>query len=645
MKPYIGNAIIGNGRMLAALGSNGEMHRLFWPQIDMYQQLNLTWATVLSPVFGDRAIRLDDEGNWVYSQEYVRDTNIMKTSARAKRADLSVEMLDFVLPDRDILVRRFEITNKSGEPIPVVFLYYTSFHINESSLNNAVSFDNDGDILLHYKQGTWLAVGGNKEPGDYQCGWCEENSLSGYLNGNGLSMASDGCQAWNLGSIKPGRSKSVTVYFAAGRSQRDVKNNILYVRGRGTDSILQETAEFWEKYLEQGFSLDCTEEEVKQVYKRSIMVCFLLMNRDTGGVIAAPEFDPTYNRCGGYGYCWPRDGVYIAHAMLKNGYPEYARKFYQWAANCQDHGGGWPQRLYTNGELAAGWGDQIDETGTVLWGMYQLYKETWDIGFAELMWPTLEKAAAFLLRFMDSETGLPAISWDPWEERLGQHAYSCAAVFAGLKGAGLLAKALGEAEAADRWLAAAKALQAKIIDYFWQDSLDRFIRTGWIAVSYEEFERHRKAGESVKEVIGPKGYITYLVFGDDRADASLLGLVFPFSVIAPDNEKMRKTADYTISVLNNSKTGGIMRYSGDHYIGGNPWVLTTLWAGIFEGVAGNWEKAGEYLRWAVEHRTGLGLLPEQIDRETGHTAWVVPLAWSHAMFLLLMNMMSEAKKL
>jgi GH15 family glucan-1,4-alpha-glucosidase len=39
------------------------------------------------------------------------------------------------------------------------------------------------------------------------------------------------------------------------------------------------------------------------------------------------------------------------------------------------------------------------------------------------------------------------------------------------------------------------------------------------------------------------------------------------------------------------------------------------------------------LDYAVSAQTKLGLLPEQVT-DNGDPAWVVPLAWSHAMLLL-----------
>jgi GH15 family glucan-1,4-alpha-glucosidase len=204
---------------------------------------------------------------------------------------------------------------------------------------------------------------------------------------------------------------------------------------------------------------------------------------------------------------------------------------------------------------------------------------------------------------------------------------------------------MGKTELADRWLASAVVIKETIKKYFWDAEVERYLRSGWIGVNYDEFARRKSSGRGTRELIGPKGQITHLVFGDNKADISLLGLTVPFEVLNPDDEGMQKTVEHLVKALTNPDVGGIHRYLGDNYIGGNPWVLTTLWLGLFEASMGKWEEAAGRLNWAVEHRTALGFLPEQVDRHGGHTAWVVPLAWSHAMYLLLANTLSEAKKL
>src|SRR5207302_1131625 len=50
--------------------------------------------------------------------------------------------------------------------------------------------------------------------------------------------------------------------------------------------------------------------------RRSLLVCEVVADRATGGIIAAPEFDPHFTRCGGYGFVWGRDLAFTCLALL-----------------------------------------------------------------------------------------------------------------------------------------------------------------------------------------------------------------------------------------------------------------------------------------------------------------------------------------
>jgi GH15 family glucan-1,4-alpha-glucosidase len=79
--------------------------------------------------------------------------------------------------------------------------------------------------------------------------------------------------------------------------------------------------------------------------------------------------------------------------------------------------------------------------------------------------------------------------------------------------------------------------------------------------------------------------------------------------------------------------GGVLRHEDDDYAGGNPWLISTLWLGLAERQAGDEPGHRASIDYALARQTSLGLLPEQVTRE-GDPAWVVPLGWSHAMFIL-----------
>jgi glucoamylase len=71
-------------------------------------------------------------------------------------------------------------------------------------------------------------------------------------------------------------------------------------------------------------------------------------------------------------------------------------------------------------------------------------------------------------------------------------------------------------------------------------------------------------------------------------------------------------------------------------------VLAALWLGLWHRQVGEDHGLDRPLTYALSARTKLGLLPEQViaDREP---AWVVPLAWSHAMLLLAARPELEAR--
>ncbi|MFZ5591862.1 MAG: hypothetical protein ACOY81_08680, partial [Bacillota bacterium] len=59
-----------------------------------------------------------------------------------------------------------------------------------------------------------------------------------------------------------------------------------------------------------------------------------------------------------------------------------------------------------------------------------------------------------------------------------------------------------------------------------------------------------------------------------------------------------------------------------------------LWLSIYHTLAGSLSRARELITWADSNASPTGLLPEQINKEKGGPAWVLPLNWSHAMYTL-----------
>ena len=107
-----------------------------------------------------------------------------------------------------------------------------------------------------------------------------------------------------------------------------------------------------------------------EIYKRSILLFPLLANQETGGIIASPEIDENFTKCGRYAYCWPRDAVFVTRALDILNMTKETEKFYKvFCKNTQSENGMWEQRFYTDGKLAPCWGYQIDEAASVIYGV------------------------------------------------------------------------------------------------------------------------------------------------------------------------------------------------------------------------------------------------------------------------------------
>ncbi|MGZ6525433.1 MAG: glycoside hydrolase family 15 protein, partial [Tumebacillaceae bacterium] len=109
-KPYLIDAVIGNGRILACLTASGELVRAFWPTIDYAQHVNRMQAGLR--LNGEAAITWLSGDAFTHEQRYVTDTNIVQTEYRANSLPLTVTSFDLVAPDEDVIVRHFIVKNE-----------------------------------------------------------------------------------------------------------------------------------------------------------------------------------------------------------------------------------------------------------------------------------------------------------------------------------------------------------------------------------------------------------------------------------------------------------------------------------------------------------------------------------------------------
>ena len=640
VKSFFNDAIIGNSRMLGCLSSRGQLLRLFWPNIDYMQQIENFHTGVCFN--NQKALTVWLHNNrWEQKQSYIEGTNILSTVLSNSTLGLEITQLDYCLMEEDVLIRQYEIHNISKSELDVDFIVYSSAITSVPEMASTL-FDFEMDALIHYKHGHYMSIKGDREVYKFQLGGnildsAKDGDLKGY---NDSLMVNDGAMSFKIGRIKPGEKRNFSLRISLASSLKALKQLVKKLSSINTELMLKETKAYWGNYLGNCKKITTGKVEIDALYERSLLVFKLLSDEKSGAFMAAPEADENRVNSGRYAYCWGRDAAFIATALDECGLHKEVEAFYSWAAEIQEENGSWLQRYYMDGNLAPSWGMQIDETGSILWGIYQHYEMVKNEEFLRKNWNTVKNGVEFLLSFIDTVTGLPKPCFDLWEYRVGEHAYSAAAVYGGITAGVKIGEILKEnKEDLLKWGKSAEDIKKSMERNLWKEENKCFLRGVKTKLNPGGSE---VSSDTLMIKINSKGYWQEVSLQDETVDASLLGLSIPFDVFSPKDPRMEQTAVTIEKKLYSPRVGGILRFEKDDYVGENPWILTTLWLSLFFIKSGNLEKAKEYFNWAIKGRTELNLLPEQIDSETGKAAWIIPLTWSHAMFILVLTELLKA---
>lgn len=617
---YFNDAIIGNKNVRVTFSKKGELLRLYYPNID-YRQF-VDELTVGVKVNDSRLINLADDINNVYTQNYIEDTNILCTEIKNTYFNLKITQTDYVPNKENILVRKYVLKNEHDIELDIDVLIHSTL-LNEK--NNKVSGIYQEDALIQYMHDYTIAIFSKNNPKSYQINNSIENFSEGEIGGKDyVGMNFDSSISYKIGKLKPGEEKEIEVLFAIYSNHQysleKVQEDIIRLKKVDMNKHLADTKKYWKNYLKKHDTLslpepkNVKEEKIQKIYKRTILLFPLLYNSETGGISAAVEVDEERSKCGGYSYSWPRDAIFITKAMYELGMDKEVEKFYKgFCQMTQSKNGMWEQRFYTDGSLAPSWGYQIDETASVIYGVYDYYEYKKEVKFLKDNLKMCEKAVKFLEKYLEdvlSNQKQMQLSYDIWEECEDIHLYSLSAIFSALN------------------------VMINIYDLVKPFYTDNRLKLEQIA------KAERKINQ---ELIDIKKYVLDNFYDtqkkcfvrnqtDRKMDISLLGAVYPFEMFSPKEKKVLNTVE-RINLTLRTYTGGYLRYEGDNYIGGNPWVIANLWLAEYYLKAGSKTKARECFNFAIIGSNEHGLLPEQVDNNTMDAAWVIGLGWSHAMFI------------
>lgn len=642
---YYNDAIIGNKKIIASYTEKGELQRLCYPEVDGRQFIDYFQTGV--KINDSNLIYLHQDINNKYSQEYIENTNILKTNIDNTYFNFNIEQIDFALVDKNIIVKKYIFKNNNSVDLD------TKFIINSKILSNDLERFGSRIVdkgIIQYNHNYAMAIFSNKNLYGHKLNDVQSTLQSAVImDKDYIGMSNEIAISYDIGVIHPGEQQELNIFILVDENH-DIEEKIQKCVKLNTDKEFENVKNYWNLYVENHSKIKIESnksdfyKKLLEIYNRTILLFPLLINDETGGIVAALELDENRTKSGCYAYCWPRDSIFITRAFDLLKMEEETEKFYNvFCKKTQSNNGMWEQRFYTDGTLAPCWGYQIDETASVIYGVYDHYKHTKDNKFLEENLKMCEKATEFLFAYTENLLNIDEedlvkkelqekykkyfeitkhVSYDLWEMNEGVHLYSLSSIISGLE---CMKKIYETIDNKQENLRLKQEKRNKIAL-----KLNKYIQ---LLKDYIEDNLIDKDTKTLKRNLK-----------DNNMDISVIGAVYPFNVFNPNEKVIKNTVD-KINMTLRTHTSGYLRFEYDNYMGGNnPWIITTLWMALYYIKINDLDNAKKCFSFVVNTSLRHGFLAEQVNNDDKNFKWVIGLGWSHAMFIIVLNELLKANE-
>lgn len=639
---------VGNGSLLVNVDHTGQIRDIFWPYVG--QENHTNGRVCRLGVWVDNRFSWLGDNGWQRTLRYGKDSLVTDSVLENTALKIRLLLRDGVDFHENLFIRQVTVENNDSREREVRLFFCYDLSLSGTTVGDSAYYEPSTGALFHYKGKRWFMISlfrgwrGNWKSGldQWAIGIKEVNGREGtwrdaedgFLSGNAVAQGQiDSVVALHL-VVPPGAQSSCWQTLIAGVDFRAVTKVYQAVDTRGPFLYLERTAAFWRLWVnkeEKIFSR--VPPRLVTLYHRSLLVLRTQIDNQ-GAILAANDHDIALFNRDTYSYMWPRDGALVAATLIDAGYSELSRKFFDFCHRVITDEGFLLHKYTPDGSLASSWHAwysrenaqlpiQEDETALVLWALWRHFKRFKDIEFVKRHYRGLViRSAEWLCSYVDEDTGLPRPSWDLWEERYGVHAWTVAAVWAGLQAAADFAEAFGENDLFMRYQRVAAAMRDGVWNYLYHQGEQRYVRS--LLVEDKTIFREM----------------------DMVMDASLIGL-WAFGMFKATDTRIVRTMEAMRSRLEvRSKVGGMARYENDSYhqvsddtgsIPGNPWFICTLWLGQWfiarATQVQELQAALECIEWAADHTLESGIMAEQVHPHTNAPLSVSPLTWSHGTYV------------
>ena len=631
--------MLSNGQLMVGLNEQGLVHDFYYPYVGLDNLTNSRSVHHKIGIWVDGVFEWVDNGKWNISVDFETDALISRISMQNDNLQVRIDARDFVDQTYNSLIRRLQITNLSDSRRDIRLFMHQVFQISRVGRADTALFVPDSSYILDYKGRCALLVYGqeqNKQPfdqysvGNYGIEGKEgtfKDAEDGELSGNAVEHGGvDSVVRFSL-QVEPKETQEVDYWIIAAASQYECEVIHQEYLKKGIDVREQAQRDYWHKWFSTGANgLHKIDNKYLAMTKKSMMVIKAHSDK-RGGVLASGDSSIFNYGRDYYCYCWPRDGAYAMWPLIRLGYKDEPKLFFEFCRDTLDRAGYLMHKYQPDRAIGSTWHPlvhnnrrelaiQEDETAIVLVMLGEYYDYSDDKDFVHSVYTTLiQPAANFMASFLDEETGLPHASYDLWEEKFLTNTYTCAVVEKALQRAAEFAEMFEYPDDAVSWHQAAKQIHQAVKILFDPDK--NCFRKGYL--------------------LQPDGSLQF----DNTLDISSLYGILMFGNTKTESVYIAKTASAVEKLLANpnNDVGGTIRYENDWYMRRsgdkfpNPWFVCTLWLAQYYVQVRQISKAKSLVEWTSNLALPSGVLSEQIDPDNGGPVGVAPLVWSHAEYI------------
>jgi GH15 family glucan-1,4-alpha-glucosidase len=632
--------ILSNNQLLVGINRFGLVHDFYYPYVGLENHNTARTLRHLIGVWVDGRFSWLDDSSWEFEFAYEPRALVSQITATHKELAITLEFHDCVDHEYNVLMRRITVVNHAPHKRQIRLMLHQVFRISNNLNGDTAQYLPLDHAILHFKGHRNFIVKAATEDGEpfdqYSIGvWGIEgkegtfrDAEDGELAGNPVEHGSvDSVMRFCLNLPAGGGQAAIHYWVTAARSREEAIELSRYFGPAHFDSRTQTTREHWHRWLQRGHAaLDTLKASQRDWTEKSLLLIKSHTDRQ-GAVIASSDTDMLNYARDAYAYSWPRDAFFSLWPLLRIGYTEEARAFFEFSKRGLQRGGYLMHKYQSDAAAGSSWHPydhhgrselpiQEDETAVVILLVQLYYEMTGDKKLVRQLYIDLVKLMAdFMVTYTDKATGLPHASYDLWEQKFLTTTYTTATIYAALKAAAELAELFGETEDAIRWQTTAEDMRVAAHRTFFNAETGYFYKGLLTTSEGTQF--------------------------DATIDVSSFYGAFMMGLYEPNDPQLLQAAATLEQRLQSTTKNfqGVWRYEHDAYYTvdpdyiGDSWFVCTLWIAQYYLSIGRITDAKQIMEWVEGQMLPTGVMFERFNPVEQKCMSVAPMIWGQAEYI------------